>query len=240
MRRRLSIILTTLLAAALLVPSAAMAAGSTNYSFSGSNADAWSMTEDADGSYSSLSVWGGALTNKYVDGAKKPIPMKGEYGFVMWDEYIPATDSAPETYRVSYCLEAPADFETDRLLTRASLSFSAPLQVDVWYDEMPWEGDELSDAEYLAPDPDQSTIADVDVHVTWAGVGSLWRESFSFKSRTDDFFSFDRSKSTRRAATAHLTVADADGIAYFDGDLADANIYDSKNLSHMKGIWPEY
>lgn len=240
MRRRLSIILATLLAVALLVPSAAMAAGSTNYSFSGTNADAWSLTEGADGSYSSFSLWGGNLTNKSTEGVKKPIQIKGEYGFIMWDEYTPASDSAPETYRASFCMEAPAEFDANRLLTRASLSFSAPIEAAVWYDEMPWEGEELIDGEYLSPEPDESTTTLVTVSATWNGIGSLWREDFSFKSRTDDFFSVDRSKSIRRAAAAHVTVVDADGLVCLDTDIDDASIYDSKSVGHMKGNWPEY
>ncbi len=241
MSRRITLLVAALLALALMAPAVAQAADTTTYSFSGKNADAGTWVEFRNGGYEGLWIWGGTLTSKMIGATAKPERIKGTFGFFQKEKYLPETATRRETYRLMTVQEAPATFTTDNKLTSATLSFQAPAQVAVWYDEMPWECEPVpgSPDEYVCPEPDRVIDTVVIVNVDWTGFGSLSRSSFMSKSRTDGFFYIDRSNYQTRQATAVGSIVGADGTVYFDGALDYGSIYNSKSSGHMKGMWPE-
>lgn len=241
MSRRIALLsaaltVAVLLGLALAVPAPALAADTVTYSFSGKNADAGTWIEYPDGGYEGLMVWGGTLTAKMVGSAYKPARMKGTFGFAYQEKYQPATATEPERYWLLTLNEAPAVFSADSKLTTARLSFSAPAQVLIWYDEMPWECEPSPDVpdEWICPEPDEVSEVDVTVSVRWAGFGSLFRGSYISKGRTEGFFYIERFSYLARQANATGSITGSDGKVYFQGAFDFGGIYDNKSGAHLK------
>lgn len=232
MTRRLALAVSLVLLLVMVVPAVALAGEPTTYTFLGKNADAYYGYDGPDGSVW-VNVWGGTVNGKFVGGSTAPERIKEVSGSFNYESYTPAGKRTKESYTMVMAW-GPAPFYCDRSLTKAGFAALIPAEVSTWTDVMPWEG-----AEDQWVDPSETKQVILDVSASWSGSGPLWKEAYSSRTRTDDFFMIDRTNSTRRAATCDATVVDSEGTVWWDGTFADAAIYDTKSGGHVKGMWPE-
>lgn len=231
MKRRMLSMVTATIAIGLLVPTVCLAIPDIEtHTFTGLSADGGFYRESEGGAYESVGVWAGAAHSVDTIAGTENHHGWEQFGIVTYEIYTPESAGQPETFMAIQSKE-PMQFNCERDLSGATLlAPEATADLIIWYDEMPWEGDEMVPS-------DVETKITVNIQATWEGNGPALRERDFSSEPTEGGFMITRTMSVRRNATCEASITGSDGTVWFDDVLDEAGISNTRGTGVLKGTF---
>ncbi len=210
------------MAVVLVTPSLALA---DTFRYSGTGADAmfdkWDGTTGAYTSAYMMAVDGKLTWNDPPGGRGVENIGKSADVFIMqFDPGRPKT-TRDDVYREIWAYAYPANFTICPKLTGADLDMQV---MTGWVYE--WTGGVFNGG-WTEPTSVREIVLVADA--TWTGVGSISRESFSWRYKQSGFMAHGRFSGTRRSADVVASVVDGSGVDYLAGAWGFGSLFKTRS-----------